>query len=460
MGTLGAAMSIASGALSVAETEIQVSDNNIANAATPGYTRETVSLAQAAPTQSGNVSVGDGVELTGVQSVRDTLLNLRIQQQTADQSSASAQENALTAVQALFPSSSSSVGSDLSTFFTSLSALSASPSSAADRQTVIANAQDLVDAFHSVANGLSATQSSLNGQVSGDVTAINQLTGQIAALNPQIAALTAQGKDGGALQDQQSQLELQLAQLTGISVTNTAEGDTITTGNGTALVVGGQSYALATGPGSGGMTAVLDSSGADITSTISGGDLGGSLQARDTAIPAIGSALDSLASGFANAFNAAQAQGFDEAGNPGGALFTVPSSVAGSAAAISLRTTNPQAIAASSDGSAGSSGNVANLTAVQSAALASGAGPTDAYAGIVDQVGNAVSSASAESSAVSLSLTQLTNQQSSVSGVSTDEESTNLIRYQQAYEAAAEVVTTLASLMNATLQMVSSSGGI
>lgn len=460
MGGLSAALSIAAGALSVQEAAIETTDNNIANAQTPGYSREIVSLTEAAPTQTGNVSIGNGVEITGVQSVRDSLLNLRIQQQTSEQSSASAQQNVLSSVQTLFPNTGSSIGTEFSSFFTSLSALSSDPSSAADRQTVLSNASNLVDAFHSVANGLASAQTSLNPQVSGDVTEINQLSQQIAALNPQISALKAQGQDGGTAEDQQSQLELQLSQLTNISVTSTAEGDTVSTGNGTPLVVGSQSYALSTTTNSSGMTAVLDSNGQDITSSISSGDMGGAILARDTTIPGIAAQVDTLASQFANAFNTAQSSGYDQNGNPGGALFTVPSATTGAAAAISLSTTNPSAIAASSDGSSGSSGNVANLTAVQNTALASGENPTNVYADIVDQVGNAVSSASTESSAISLSLTQLTNQQSSVSGVSTDEESSNLIRYQQAYEAAAEVVTTIQSLMTTTMDMMSSSGGV
>jgi flagellar hook-associated protein 1 FlgK len=453
--SLNSIVSVAASALSAQETALQVTDNNIANAETPGYTRETVSLTETA----GGEVVGTGVDVSGIRSVRASLLTLGIQQQSSAQTSAAAQENALTDVQSLFPDSGSSIGTAVSTFFTSLSELSTDPSSTADRQTVLSDAGDVAQAFNTVANGLSTAQTSLNSEVSGDVTQINQLTQQIAALNPQITAATAGGGNAGSLQDQQSQLELQLSQLTNITVTHTAQGDTIATANGSAVVVGDQSYALSTTVNASGATQVLDSNGQNITSSISGGDLGGAITARDTTIAGIATQVDTLAYQFGSAMNTAQSAGYDQNGNPGAALFTVPGAVSGAAAALAVSTTDPSAIAASSDGSAGSNGNVSNLTAVQSSALPSGSNPTDAYANIVDQVGNAVSGASTESSALALSLSQLTNEQSSISGVSTDEESTDLIQYQQAYEAAAEVITTVKALFTVTLEMVGISGG-
>jgi flagellar hook-associated protein 1 FlgK len=446
--------------LSVTTDREQTIADNMANAETPGYTRETVALTATSPIQTASgEELGTGVDASSIQSIRASLLTLGIQQQTSGQTSAAAQENALTAVQSLFPDAGSSIGTAMSTFFTSLSALSGDPSSTADRQTALSDAGNVAQAFNTVSNGLSTAQASLNAEVSGDVTQINALAEQIAALNPQIASANAQGGNAGSIQDQQSQLELQLSQLTNILVTSTAQGDTITTGNGSALVVGDQSYALSTTTNSSAMTQVLDSNGQNITTDIRGGDLGGTITARDTTIAGIAGQVDTLADQFATAINTAQSAGYDQNGNPGTALFTVPSTTAGAAAAISVSTADPSAIAASSDSSSGSNGNIANLTAVQTNTLPSGSDPTDTYADIVDQVGNAVSNAGTESSALTISLSQLTSEQSSISGVSTDEESTSLISYQQAYEAAAEVVTTVQTLFTVTLEMVGLSGG-
>jgi flagellar hook-associated protein 1 FlgK len=162
--------------------------------------------------------------------------------------------------------------------------------------------------------------------------------------------------------------------------------------------------------------------------------------------------------------NAAQAMGKDQNGNTGGNFYTLPATPAatvppavdpypGAAADIKMAITDPTLIAASSDGTAGSNGNLANLSAVQTTALPAGETPGDAYASLVYQVGSLTSSANAESTATTASLAQLNTQLSSVSGVSIDEESANLITYQQAYEAAARVVSTIQELFTVTMSM-------
>jgi flagellar hook-associated protein 1 FlgK len=201
------------------------------------------------------------------------------------------------------------------------------------------------------------------------------------------------------------------------------------------------------------MQQVLDANGSNITSTITGGQLGGAIQVRDTTIPGYLNSLNTLASQFATAFNTAQTQGTDSNGNAGQAFFTVPSGTTGAAAGISVALTSGSQIAISSDGSAGSNGNVANLSAALTNTLPSGQTPANAYANLVFAVGNDASNASAQSTAIGQSLLQLTNQQSSVSGVSLDEETTNLIRFQTAYEAAARIISTVQALSTVTLDM-------
>jgi flagellar hook-associated protein 1 FlgK len=201
------------------------------------------------------------------------------------------------------------------------------------------------------------------------------------------------------------------------------------------------------------MQHVLDQSGYDITSSLTSGDLGGTIQTRDTTIPGLLTQLDTLANQFATAMNAAQAKGYDQNGDAGQNLFTVSSSASGSASTIKIAIADPALIASSSDGTTGSNGNLANLSAVQTTKLASGKTPGDAYASQVYQVGSLTSSTNAESTATAASLLQLNDQLSSVSGVSIDEEAANLITYQQTYEAAARVVSTIQSLFTVTMSM-------
>lgn len=451
--SLNTSLNTAVQSLNAASGALQITNNNIANANTAGYTRKVAVLQEGASTSDGNISQGGGVVLEGYQSVRNELLQTQIQQETQAQSGANAQLTSLQAIEPSFTTSTTDIGTDMSSLFSSISSLSTNSSSSISQQAVLTAGQNLATAFNTASSTLTTQQASLNTQVTQDVSSINQLTKQIAALNPQLTQLKATGQDGGTVQDQMDQLVLKLSALTSVSVTQTDNGETITTGKGTPLVMGSQSFALQTATGSDGMQHVLDQNGSDITSSLTSGDLGGTIQTRDTTIPGILTQLDTLANQFATAINAAQAKGYDQNGDAGQNLFTVSSTVSGSASSIKMTVTDPALIASSSDGTSGSNGNLINLTAVQTTKLASGKTPGDAYASLVYQVGSQTSSVKAESTATTASLLQLNDQFSSVSGVSIDEESANLISYQQSYEAAARVVSTIQSLFSITMSM-------
>lgn len=442
-------------ALEASQAALSATSNNIANSNTPGYTREVAHFSENPETLTGGTVNGGGVSIDSIQSVRDQLLNLQIQQQTSQQGSADTQSSILQQIQTSFSSSGSDIGSELSAFSASLTQLSANPSSAAVQQSVLLAGSNLARSFNSTANALTSAQSGADTQVTQTVAQINTLTTQIAQLNSQLSPSVMSQQNGGTIQDQRDQLVQQLSKLVGISVSQSSDGEVITTANGSPLVMGSQAVQLQTTTGSDGFQQVLDSNGNNITNAIQGGQLGGAIQIRDQTVPGFLNSLNTLASQFATAFNAAQAQGYDSSGKVGQNFFSIPSGTTGAAAGIQVALTSGSQIAISSDGSAGSNGNVANLSAALTNALPSGQSAASAWANQVFSVGNATSNAGAQSSAVGQSLLQLTNQQSSVSGVNIDEETTNLIRYQTAYEAAARIVSTIQALNTATINMVS-----
>jgi len=459
MGGLNTSLLVGMQALTATQAALEATSNNIANANTPGYTREVVQFSENPETNTAGQVSGGGVSLDGLQSVRDELLNLQIQQQTSLQSSADTQSSTLQQIQTYFSSSSGNdISSELAAFSSSLSQLSEDPTSSAAQQGVISSGQDLANAFNNTANGLTSAQSYADGQVTQTVAQINSLTSQIAQLNGQLSQSATATNGGGTIEDQRDELVQQLSALTGISVTQSSDGETITTGNGSPLVMGNQSFSLQTTTGSDGRQQVLDSNGTNITASIQGGTLGGAIQVRDQTIPGLLTQLNTLASQFATAFNAAQAKGFDSNGNVGQNFFSLPANAADAASGISVAISNPSLIAISSDRSAGSNGNIANLSAALTNALPSGQTPAASYASLVYQVGTAASNASSESTAIGLNLQQLTTQQGSVSAVSTDEETANLIRFQTAYEAAARIVSTIQQLNTVTLDMGTSGG--
>jgi flagellar hook-associated protein 1 FlgK len=194
--------------------------------------------------------------------------------------------------------------------------------------------------------------------------------------------------------------------------------------------------------------------GSDITGKLTSGKLAGLLAVRDQKIPGILADLDTLAAGLANAINTAHRAGFDLTGTAGGDLFAPPpASGPGAAASMAVLISDPSLLAASSDGSPGSNGNLAALAGVRNQAIIAGQSPTDFYANLVFRIGSDVANGTAESEASDLILRQLENQRGSLSGVSLDEEAANLVRYQRAFEAAARVVTTVSEMLDTAVNL-------
>src|SRR5208282_1699951 len=296
---------------------------------------------------------------------------------------------------------------------------------------------------------LQTQRSNLDQNVVQSVSQVNTLTAQIASIDQQISNLQNANQNPGTLVDTQTNLIRQLSGLVDVAVIPTDHGITLATSNGTTLVSGSQSFALTTQVGSDGVQHIFSGS-QDITNTLTGGSLAGLIQIRDQEIPSLSSSLDQLAAGLATNLNNANAQGFDLEVPPvlGGNIFaTPPAGGVGAAATLTVTMTDPSLIAASSDGTVGSNGNLANLSAVADTPLANGQTPIDSYSSIVFQVGNDTSNTSADADSSNLILQQLQDQRGSISGVSLDEEASNLIQYQNAYQAAAHVVSTVNLLL-------------
>ena len=458
MGTLLGSLSIAMGALQADQTAVQVTSNNIANVNTPGYDRQVPTLEEAEPMEIGGLLLGGGVEVAGVQSIRDNVLNLRLNSETQQQSALNSYVSAMQQVEAIFNEASGvGLSSAIDGFFSSLEALSANPTDSTLRQSVLDAGSTLAQAFNSSSAQLQQVQSGIDQEVAQTVQQINGLASQIAGLNQEIMSLQGTGQQTGDLIGQRDEALSQLSNLVGTATVSANDGSVVVTvAGGAPLVAGSQAYQLTTAiDPTTGMTQIY-SQGSNITSAITGGSLAGDIQVRDQEIPALQSSLDNLAACIISNVNSANEEGYDLNGNKGGDFFTpfTPSSSGsnqGAAASMSMAITDPSLVAASSDGSPGSSGNLQNFTNLQTQNLIDGQTIDGYYANFVGALGNNISTASASAQAVGLVVQQLQNQQSSVSGVSLDEEAANLMKYQQAYEAAAQVVTTVDELTSFTI---------
>jgi flagellar hook-associated protein 1 FlgK len=460
MSSLIGIMSIATGALGAEQGALDATTNNVANVNTPGYSRLQPELVESDPVVVGSITYGTGVSLEKLQSLRDPILQLRIQEETQQQGQLNAFVTAMQQAQVQFTTSSSDIGTEISNFFSSLSQLSTDPTNLSLRQGVLTAAGNMTTAFNNTANNLDQQRSNLDLQVSQDVSQVNVLTSQIASLNNQISQQQGVNQDASALIDQRDVLIGQLSSLIDVSAIQSENGLTLTTSNGTALVIGGQNFALSTQTNASGMQDIY-SQGNDITSQLTSGELAGLIQVRDQNIPNLLSNLDTLAAGLENNLNAANAQGYtlvQQANGTlqaGGDLFVAPpASGQGAASSMAVAISDPSLVAASSDDTAsGSNGNVANLSDVQNQVIANGQTPTNYYSNIVFGVGSDVSNGSAELNSSQLILNQLQDQRGSISGVSLNEEAANMTQYQNAFDAAAQVVTTINDMLYTAINM-------
>ncbi len=470
MGTISSAFHLISGALNADQAALNIVANNVANANTTGYTEEKPSWQENSPVSINGVNYGTGVTETGATSVRDRVLLERLDQQQQLAAASTSRLSALNTIQALFlPDSGSSsaragdIGSDITSFFNSFSSLEANPTNNALRQQVLSTATTLAGDISNAANGLNSQQRSLDQEAAAVIPQVNALTGAIAQLNAQIQS-TSPNADAGVLEDQRQQDLSQLSQLIGINqITTENNGLSITTTSGQTLVAEGSNLPITSGMLNG--VAHFFVGTTDITSQLAsgGGSLGGYLTARDQDIPGVVASLDQLAYGIATAVNAQNNAGIDLNGiggtgvnpvNPPLNIFNPPAAVAGSAAAMAVTMTDPNQIAAAGPaGGAGDNSNAVALAGLANSASVSGKSPTDFYSNFVTMLGAAVAEVQTENTAQNASVTQLQNQNNSLSAVNLNDEAAAMQQLERSYQAASQVFAILNSIMTSALNL-------
>ncbi|HVJ05294.1 MAG TPA: flagellar hook-associated protein FlgK [Candidatus Saccharimonadales bacterium] len=449
-------LSVSVASLLASTQAMDVTTTNIANMNTPGYARRKVILEESTPT--GNDEATTGVDVKAIRSLRDNVLELRINSAMSQQNLSSTVYNSLSAVELSFSDTASgSIGSTLDNFFSSLQALSVTPANTSLRSNVLTAASNLASAFRGTAAVISDSQHQLDRSVVQSTSDINSLLQQIAIANSAITSAQKLGQSSNSAEDQRSALLSQLSGTIDFRTVNSDDGLMLTTANGTALVVGSKAYSLTNSLNASGLNNVY-SGGVDITGTIQGGSLGGYIQSRDQTLASMATQLDQFAFQFAQAVNNVQSSGSDINGTLGVALFNPPDTTAGSAAgaasSMKVALSGPSQIAAAAlGGASGDNSNLAKLIDLQNQAIVNGSTPTTAYSDMTFSIGNTISQANTNATASENILLQLQNQQGSISGVSLDEESANLLLYQRSFQAAAKIITTIDTLMGNLLDM-------
>ena len=464
MGSLLSALQNAGNSLDVFEKAMGVVQSNVSNASTAGYVTQTANLTSTA-FQPGDNLYG-GVELSGVSNARNESAEQAVWSQNSQLGTATQQSSSLSSLQSVFSiSSTSGISSALSGLYSAFSAWSQSPSDPTVQQQVLSAASSVTQAFNTAATSVDQLESQTNTQLQSTVTQINQLSSQIAQINAQ--KQNGDSNDAGLDASLYNDLE-SLSNLTNISVQNESDGTVnVLMGGQTPLVLGTTAPPLtvsfstpagATNPDAPPDAHITTPDGQDVTNIATQGTLAGLVQFRNTTLPSVigngttQGSLNQLAQSVADRVNTLLESGTTPSGAAGVALFSyssgTPTAVAGSLS-VSASITASGLAAASTDEANGTADALSQLADPQSPAdMINGQSYTDFYAGVATDIGDQAASAStAETSQTDL-LTQAQNARSQVSGVSLDDQATQLLQFQQAYEASAQMI----SEINQTLQ--------
>ena len=437
-------------ALMAQQLAMNTASHNIANSTTPGYSRQRVSLVASYPQDTPHGSVGTGVLADSVRHIRDLFLTEQYRGANSNQTQWETTHKTLSQIESFFNEpSGTGLAQSISDFWNAWENLATNPTA---RSTVIEKTKVLVNELKQYATQLNDLQASLNSEITNRVQQINELGGQIAAINKQIVGAELAGDKANDLRDKRDLLVDNLSVLAQVRTIERPNGSLTVLLGSMALVDGGDSLDIATKVEQSGNStvtrAVWKNTNFDIE--FSGGELYALQQLRDKVVPGYQSGLDTLAKTIVEQVNTIHRGGVGADGSTGVNFFS-PFNV--TAMTISLNTeieNDPNLIAAALvSGAPGDTRNAQAISELRSSTVLSANTQTisEYYAGLVGTLGIKTQEASNLKDNYNLLATQLDNAKQSVQGVSVDEEMTNMMKYQKAYEASARMITYIDSAL-------------
>jgi len=455
-------MSLAGQALMTQQLAISVTSHNIANVNTPGYSRQQLIMTTNTPLDSSIGLIGNGVSGEAIERIYDRFLSAQISNESQGLGRWDAQKDAVELVEIIFnEADGSGLSQSMSKFWDAWQSLTNNPAGTTERQVLVTASQVLATTFNYLSSDLSQSRQDLDLAIQATVADINRLSEQLADLNEKIISSEAGSLSANDYRDQRDLVLKELSELIDTNTFEDANGAvSVLVANGRPLVTAGQFWQLSTETNAAGLQDVVwvDQAGntTNITTDISGGKLKGYLEVRDGIIVDYINRLDTLAQTLMTDVNSAHQSGFALDGSAGEVFFAgtgaadleVNPNIAG----------NPVLVAAAADALTVPGDNrkaieIANLQ-YQLVMSANTVTYNDYYSSLVRDAGNEVLISDAYYNHQSDMMAQLENQRESVSGVSLDEEMINLIKFQNAYTAAAKLITTADEMMQTILQMV------
>ncbi|MDT7856060.1 flagellar hook-associated protein FlgK [Rubrivirga sp. S365] len=443
--------------LRVLEGAIQTAGQNIANAGTPGYSRQRVALRADSVVAYGVHSgvrpgtfTGAGVSVQGYERLRDGLLDRAARDAHSDLGAADQEVRTGSALEGVFAvGTQGSLTESVAAFWDAWTDAANAPTDRSARGVMLDRADALAGVFRRHDEGLTRLADETRGALADGVDGFNAITERLAGLNEQIANARAAGAPDLGAEDERDQAVTELAALAPLGVAAETDGTYTITVQGMAVVQGAETTTVEhVGPPAEPDDAVRFA-GTDVAfrpGAEGGGALGGWLRTLGQAVPETRAGLDALAAQITTDVNTAHAAGYGRDDVTGRDFFE-PTGTTAATFARSAALTDPDHVALA--GGAGDRGDASVALAL--ADLRPGV-ERDAAA-IAGGAGRRLQGASARADAASALTGHYEGLAAGVSGVSLDEEMTHLIEYQQAYAASARVLTTARDMFDTLLAL-------
>jgi flagellar hook-associated protein 1 len=325
-------LNVAVSGLRAFQRALETTSHNISNVATPGYSRQRVELGTREPQLFGSTMVGSGVQVNSINRYGSDVLVSQMQHASSTFSRLGAFAQKAGALNNLFANSSTGLSASLTRFSNALQGVANTPTSTAARQVLLSEAEGLVTRLQTYDQRLGEIETEVNQQLANEASAINGIASNIARLNQEIvSAQSASGEAPGDLLDARDKQLSDLAARLETNVVRQSDGSiNVFVGNGQPLVLGGTSATIvakadAFVPGRVGLALQTSGSTLDITSSLSGGSVGGLFDFRRELLDPARNQLGQMAVALAEVVNGQHREGLDLSGNLGGDLFAVGS---------------------------------------------------------------------------------------------------------------------------------------